>query len=469
MRNRFIRQSAMFVILTFSCVAVPSAFMVGSFLSYRASVEAALRAEQLSGRIRYLDEVLTMSARMAASTGDARWSDRYGGHVKDLDVAIQAMAALTAAQSLPNMMDSTNAANQALVDMETRGLDLVRLGRLRQANALLTSPEYEAHKQVYGESLNRADQAVHAGFVAETDQRRSFLRLMLVIAAGGFLICFSAWILLARRFLNQQGTLNVALQEGRDSAEAANNAKSMFLAGMSHELRTPLNGILGYSELLREVAVEDGRRNDVGDHDAVIGAARRLLKLINDLLDGAKIEAGNVQLTLEYFDVGAVVEEAVATITPAAMALGNTIHLDISADISKAYTDGFRLNQCLLNLLSNAVKFTKNGEIVLRASRERDGARDWLVFAVTDNGIGMSPAQMQNLFQPFAQGDGRIVRTYGGTGLGLSITRNLARLLGGDVSVVSTEGLGSTFTLRVPTVLDGAEDPQLERVEALAA
>jgi signal transduction histidine kinase len=174
-------------------------------------------------------------------------------------------------------------------------------------------------------------------------------------------------------------------------------------------------------------------------------------------------------LTLEYFDVGAVIEEAAATVVPAATALGNTVRLEIDPDLSKAYTDGFRLHQCLINLLSNAVKFTKNGEIALRASSEPDGARDWLVFTVTDNGIGMSPAQMQSLFQPFAQGDARIVRTHGGTGLGLSITRNLARLLGGDVTVASTEGIGSTFTLRVPAVLEGEDSPQVEQIEAQAA
>ncbi len=137
---------------------------------------------------------------------------------------------------------------------------------------------------------------------------------------------------------------------------------------MSHELRTPLNAVIGYSEMMRETAMEQDRPGDASDHTNVIDAARRQLALVNDLLDLAKAEAGKVSLQIETFDVRAMIEEAVATIAPAAAARGNAVRLELDPGLTTAHSDEFRLGQCLLNLLSNAVKFTDNGQIVLRAS-----------------------------------------------------------------------------------------------------
>jgi signal transduction histidine kinase len=143
------------------------------------------------------------------------------------------------------------------------------------------------------------------------------------------------------------------------------------------------------------------------------------------------------------------VQETVATVAPAASANGSVIAVEAGA-LGVIETDGLKLSQCLLNLMSNAAKFTKDGEITLRAIRERVGDRDWLTFQVTDTGIGIAPEALQRLFQPFVQADASTTRAFGGTGLGLAITRRLARMLGGDVTVSSVVGEGSTFTLRVP-------------------
>ncbi len=156
MRLSFPLQNWLFVLITFAVVAVPGGLVVASFMSYRSTVQATVRAEELSGRIRHLDEVLTMSARMAATTGDARWSVRYDEHVGDLDLAITDFAALANSRALPNITTTTAAANRALVDMEGRALGLAQRGLLSQAYALLTSPEYEAQKRNYGDGLNRA-------------------------------------------------------------------------------------------------------------------------------------------------------------------------------------------------------------------------------------------------------------------------------------------------------------------------
>jgi signal transduction histidine kinase len=238
-----------------------------------------------------------------------------------------------------------------------------------------------------------------------------------------------------------------ALESARFAAESANIAKSQFLATMSHELRTPLNAIIGYTEMLIESAEERGAEDERADLGRVHAAGRRLLALINDVLDLSKIEAGAMEVSAEPVDIDALVAEAAATVKPSALANGTAIRVEASGPLGVALTDGFKLSQCLLNLLSNAAKFTKDGQIKLRAHRE-DG---WLVFEVIDTGIGIAPEAQKHLFQPFVQADASTTRAYGGTGLGLAITRRLARLLHGDVTVKSAPGQGSAFTLRVPS------------------
>ncbi|MDX2275875.1 MAG: ATP-binding protein [Hyphomonadaceae bacterium] len=244
------------------------------------------------------------------------------------------------------------------------------------------------------------------------------------------------------------------LEKAREEAESANVAKSQFLATMSHELRTPLNAIIGYSELLMEVNEEKGgdaaTRDDL---ERIRAAGSRLLTLINDVLDLSKIEAGGMSASIGAVDLAALIDDAASTVKPAIAANGNELRIDVAANIGMAETDSFKLSQCLLNLLSNAAKFTERGTIGLRARRTIEDGVDWLVFDVTDTGIGIAPETQARLFRAFVQADASTTRAYGGTGLGLAITRKLAQLLGGDVSVESALGKGSTFTLRIPAVL----------------
>jgi len=241
----------------------------------------------------------------------------------------------------------------------------------------------------------------------------------------------------------------------RRDAEAANSAKSRFLASMSHELRTPLNAIIGYSEMLEEEVTERGDDALLPDLQKIHAAGRHLLSLINDVLDLSKIEAGKMELFPETFGVRAMLDDVLATVQPLVARNRNTLVLDCPGEPGTMHTDLTRIRQVLLNLLSNASKFTEAGAITLRV--RRDGAAgETVVFAVEDTGIGMTPDQLARLFEAFTQAEASTARRFGGTGLGLTISRRFCRMMGGDIAVESAPGRGSTFTARVPTTLPAA-------------
>ena len=255
------------------------------------------------------------------------------------------------------------------------------------------------------------------------------------------------------------------LRGAMEEAEAATVAKSQFLANMSHELRTPLNAIIGVSEMLQEDAQASGQTDTIDPLQRIVRAGRELLYLINDILDLSKIEAGKLDLLLERFEIAKVIDESVATAQPVADRNGNRLSVQYGEDLGSMVADQTRVRQIILNLLSNACKFTGNGDVRVEAARESMNGLDWLILSVSDTGIGMTKEQMARLFREFSQADPSTTRKYGGTGLGLAISRRLCNHMGGDISVESEPGEGSTFTIRLPVESDTTDESTTRRLQ----
>lgn len=249
-----------------------------------------------------------------------------------------------------------------------------------------------------------------------------------------------------RRDADLAKTMN-ALESARDVAEAANTAKSQFLAAMSHELRTPLNAVIAYAELVEEDLANENSPH-VNDVKIINASARHLLLLINGVLDFARIESRQVSLDLHSFDLGELMQEVEATLRPLAARNGNRLRFDIQPSMRPVILDSMKLRQCLLNLGANACKFTQNGIITFKVWKTRDP--DCVNVAISDTGVGMSDDLIGRLFIPFSQADASTTRRYGGTGLGLAITAEFIRLMSGNIQVSSEVGEGSTFTVVLP-------------------
>jgi signal transduction histidine kinase len=264
---------------------------------------------------------------------------------------------------------------------------------------------------------------------------------------------YYAYVMVAHSALQQEIKKHLEtaakLRIAKNDAEEANEAKAIFLAKMSHQLRTPLNAIIGYSEILIEDTEASEQAVDVEELRSINSAGRHLLSLVSDVLHMPKIDSEDVDVRLHPVALDRCLGEVSATCRNLISQNGNTFSFEKDDALGTIETDEILLRQILINLLGNAGKFTKNGKVVLRARRSKEGDCEQVLVSVQDNGIGIPPETIPSLFKNFAQVNANL---YGGTGLGLAVSQKLAQLLNGDISVESRLSRGSEFTLRLPVI-----------------
>ena len=413
-------------------------------------IATALESLQLRSLLRPLQALTDFTRQVAAGdlSGHAAVVrlDEVGRLTVAFNRMIQELSASTVSkQYVDNIIESMA---ESVMVIDSGGL----IRTLNQATLDLlgyTRPALEGAplKMICDADTRLRGSGIEATYISATGRPIAVLVSAAPMQGGGVGYGGSVWVaqdMTARKQVEEE------LRRAKESAEAADGAKSAFLASISHELRTPLNAVIGYSQLLQEICQERGIEELSADLVKIERAGGILLHLVNQVLDFSKAEAGRIELHAEIFDLESVIEDVLTSVEPLASRNHDRLSVLNHANLAAIYTDQTRFRQSLTNLVANACKFTEGGDVVVDVSRETSASKDWILISVKDTGVGISPEVQKNLFQPFVQGDPSTTRKYGGTGLGLAITRKMCQLMGGDVSVESELGKGSNFVMRIP-------------------
>ncbi|NOX94304.1 MAG: response regulator [Alphaproteobacteria bacterium] len=442
-KSRYHFVMPLFLAVGLVTILVVSWLAVASWRSVNLAQNTAIRTiafEKLAGQIIYLNEVLTSSARLAASTGDARWEKRYLRHVPILDAVISGAIDTVGATEASSGIIQAEAANQKLFVLEEEAFELVHQERNEEALALLYSDVYELQKALYSDGMRVLMTTLESRLSDNNTTARRNVNSSLIAAMSALVGVILLWCLLARILYRQQAELKVL----NNKMTRANAAKSDFLATMSHEIRTPMNGVLGMAGVLASTDLSMKQRKLV---QTIKQSGEALLSLLNDILDLSKIEAGHVELECVDFDMPYLLDSLDAFWGSQLQAKNLSFSIETAPDMTKIVKgDPTRIRQILFNLLGNAVKFTKIGGVKIVISEQQLADGDLRMrFAIMDTGIGIDLSAQSKLFKKFAQADASISRSHGGTGLGLAISKQLAELMGGEIGVKSAPGEGSTF------------------------
>lgn len=428
---------------------------------YQKSLELSLTTSKvlkLKSEIVHLDEVLTMSARMAAATGDLAWEKRYLAHVGPLDENLKRAIELVPDASNTKSVKQTDSANLKLVEMEELSFALVRSGEKQEAFSLLTSDEYNYQKRLYIQGMNEFSQKLDDALVDfENESSTIFYNYITALVLTLFIVILS-WLGIGVKILHNEREIELAnkrlilnekyLIESKESAVKANIAKSEFLANMSHEIRTPLHGIISFSRFGTKKIKTASTEKLEYYFTQINQSGTRLLLLLNDVLDLAKLESGKMDINLKstnfYSLVDAVNSEFIAVLDENDLALEINGQKDIEWVL-----DSMRIMQILRNFVSNSIKFANKGsKIHIQYDLIRDEKNQWLSFSVGNTGVGIPVDELKSVFDSFTQSSATDSGA-GGTGLGLSICTKIVKCHNGKIWAESKDGYTS-FHVKIP-------------------
>jgi len=416
---------------------------------------------KIVGTISLLDESLTMSAYMAAATGDPQWENRYMQLNPQLDSAIQ-----QAKQVAPNLFTGdaaheTDKANVELVKMEKHVFDLIRHDRRTEASAILSSPEYKMEKQAYRDGFQQMQTALNSRDIVLVNTQRRNLFLSLIVSGALLPLLLFAWytvLKMIRKHSDEQNIVEKELIRAKEKAEESDRLKSAFLANMSHEIRTPMNVVLGFAELLKEPNLTYEEQQEYVNIIAKGGT--RMLNITNDVIDISKIESGQMNICMTNCNINNEIRDLYFFFKPEVEGKGLKFSFinSLNSNDTVIKTDCEKVHAILTNLVKNAIKFTKEGSIEFGYTKKGI----FLEFFVKDTGVGISSEMKKVVFERFRQGSESLTRNYEGAGLGLSISKSYVEMLGGKIWVEDNHDShqfinGSIFYFTIPYDSENAE------------
>jgi signal transduction histidine kinase len=458
LKGRFnpIRAMILCVGITLAIFGVLGYNLHGMYTSFNKLVDVDFTLTRLTGKVVYLDELLTMSARLAVTTGDLRWQKRWNENLEPIDTAIKQANQIDQTAFQTEGAEQTQKANDRLAELETEAMETLNRGGKKAAQDIMFSTEYEENKKLHKGGMEKINKSIDerlARQIEEVNRKLIVIAVLLATSLGLMMIAWIGVIYLVKKHEAQQQTIIASERKAKEAQEEVvkqlqemDKLKDNFLANTSHELRTPLNGIIGLAESMADGATGPITEVQRENLDMIVSSGRRLANLVNDILDFSKLKHKDIELSLKTVDMRSIAN--VVLQFSRSLVAGKKLKLvnSIEPGAPHVYGDENRLQQILINLVGNAIKFSEQGTVEITAKQ----SGNMLEVSISDQGIGIPADKFDRIFESFEQADGSTARQYGGTGIGLAITRKMVELHKGTIRVESVVGKGSTFTFTMP-------------------